>query len=156
MLSIYITINISDKNHIQNAGVQYILDSVIQQLFADKNKRFIYVEVAFFARWWRQQHDSMRHAVKGLVNQGMDFGHILLISIMMQFNRIALAQVLKTFKISPLMNEGNGRVLTRIINEYHTWITCKLYRFKCYSQFIKHQCSWFNMYEIHRNITYYL
>lgn len=78
------------------------------------------MEVAFFARWWRQQHDSMRHAVKGLVNQGMDFGHILLISIMMQFNRIALAQVLKTFQISPLMNEGNGRVLTRIINEYHT------------------------------------
>lgn len=60
--------------------------------------------------------------MKGLVNQGMDFGHILLISIMMQFNRIALAQVLKTFKISPLMNEGNGRVLTRIINEYHSMI----------------------------------
>lgn len=59
-----------DKNDIQNAGVQYILDSVIQQLLADKNKRFIYVEVAFFARWWRQQHDSMRHTVKGLVNQG--------------------------------------------------------------------------------------
>ena len=62
--------NISDKNNIQNAGVQYILDSVIQQLRADKNKRFIYVEVAFFARWWNQQHDSMRHVVKGLVNEG--------------------------------------------------------------------------------------
>lgn len=78
------------------------------------------MEVAFFARWWRQQHDSMRHAVKGLVNQGMDFGHILLRSILIQFNRIAWAQVLKTFKISPLMNEGTGRVLKRIINEYHT------------------------------------
>jgi lysosomal alpha-mannosidase len=28
------------------------------------------VEIAFFARWWREQHDSMRHLVKGLVNNG--------------------------------------------------------------------------------------
>ncbi|XP_033744911.1 lysosomal alpha-mannosidase-like [Pecten maximus] len=59
-----------DKSDIQRAGVQYILDGVIQELLNDPNKRFIYVEVAFFARWWRQQSDSMRHIVKGLVNQG--------------------------------------------------------------------------------------
>lgn len=62
----------------------------------------------------------MRHAVKGLVNQGMDFGHILLRSILIQFNRIVWAQVLKTFKISPLMNEGTCRVLTKsLINTIH-------------------------------------
>ncbi|ESO84761.1 hypothetical protein LOTGIDRAFT_207233 [Lottia gigantea] len=59
-----------DKNDIQIAGVQYILDSVIPELINDPNKRFIYVEIAFFARWWREQSDSMRHAVKGLVNEG--------------------------------------------------------------------------------------
>lgn len=59
------------RNNIQNAGVQYILDSVIPELLNDPNKRFIYVEIAFFARWWRDQDDSMRHVVKGLVNSGM-------------------------------------------------------------------------------------
>ncbi|XP_053388235.1 lysosomal alpha-mannosidase-like isoform X2 [Mercenaria mercenaria] len=58
------------KNGIQNAGVQYVLDSVIKELLADPTRRFIYVEIAFFARWWREQHDSMRHVVKGLVNSG--------------------------------------------------------------------------------------
>ncbi|XP_055954551.1 lysosomal alpha-mannosidase [Patella vulgata] len=59
-----------DKNDIQIAGVQYILDSVIPQLINDPSKRFIYVEIAFFARWWREQTDSMRHVVKGLVAEG--------------------------------------------------------------------------------------
>lgn len=61
---------ITEKNNIQNAGVQYILDSVIQELLKDPNKRFIYVEIAFFARWFNEQSDIMRHAVKGLVNSG--------------------------------------------------------------------------------------
>ena len=59
------------RNDIQNAGVQYVLDSVIPELVSDPSKRFIYVEIAFFARWWREQHDSMRHMVKGLVNSGI-------------------------------------------------------------------------------------
>ncbi|XP_046584534.1 lysosomal alpha-mannosidase-like isoform X4 [Haliotis rubra] len=59
-----------DHNDIQTAGVQYILDSVIPELQKDPTRRFIYVEIAFFARWWREQDDSMRHVVKGLVNEG--------------------------------------------------------------------------------------
>ncbi|XP_054710202.1 lysosomal alpha-mannosidase-like isoform X2 [Uloborus diversus] len=55
---------------IQNAGVQYILDSVITALKQDKNKKFIYVETAFFSRWWNEQHDSVRHTVKKLVCDG--------------------------------------------------------------------------------------
>ncbi|XP_071440327.1 lysosomal alpha-mannosidase-like isoform X1 [Hetaerina americana] len=54
----------------QNAGVQYILDSVIQALLHDPNKKFIYVETAFFWKWWMRQHDSVRHQVKILVNSG--------------------------------------------------------------------------------------
>lgn len=57
-------------NEIQHAGVQYILDTVIDQLLKDPRKRMIYVEIAFFYRWWSEQHDSLRHVVKGLVNQG--------------------------------------------------------------------------------------
>ncbi|GIY01661.1 lysosomal alpha-mannosidase, partial [Caerostris darwini] len=58
------------NNTIQNAGVQYILDSVVQSLTHDPKKKFIYVETAFFSRWWNEQHDSMRHAVKKLVCNG--------------------------------------------------------------------------------------
>ncbi|XP_052266836.1 lysosomal alpha-mannosidase-like isoform X2 [Dreissena polymorpha] len=58
------------RNIIQNAGVQYVLDSVIQELAGDPSKRFIYVEIAFFARWWREQDESMQTLVKGLVNNG--------------------------------------------------------------------------------------
>ncbi|XP_060071778.1 lysosomal alpha-mannosidase-like [Ylistrum balloti] len=59
-----------DQNSIQTAGVQYILDSVIPELLRDPSKRFIYVEVAFFARWWREQNNVTRESVQNLVNQG--------------------------------------------------------------------------------------
>ncbi|XP_029636473.1 lysosomal alpha-mannosidase [Octopus sinensis] len=58
------------KTKIQNAGVQYILDSVIQELLKDPSRRFIYVEMAFFWRWWHQQHDHTRHIVQKLVKEG--------------------------------------------------------------------------------------
>jgi len=58
------------RNNIQQAGVQYILDTVIDELQKDDTRRFIYVEVAFFSRWWREQDDFTRHRVKALVNAG--------------------------------------------------------------------------------------
>ncbi|XP_069460399.1 lysosomal alpha-mannosidase-like [Ambystoma mexicanum] len=58
------------RNAKQHAGVRYILDSVIPQLLSDPTKRFIYVEIAFFARWWALQTESMKETVKGLVNEG--------------------------------------------------------------------------------------
>ena len=51
------------NNSIQHAGVQYILDSVIQALAKDENKTFIYVEIAFFVRWWREQSNSTKTLV---------------------------------------------------------------------------------------------
>jgi len=32
--------------------------------------RFIYVETAFWWKWWMKQHDTVRHQVKKLVNNG--------------------------------------------------------------------------------------
>ncbi|XP_053145025.1 lysosomal alpha-mannosidase isoform X2 [Hemicordylus capensis] len=58
------------RNDIQHAGVQYILDSVIPQLLADPSKRFIYVEVVFFAHWWGLQTEDMRSTVRQLVAEG--------------------------------------------------------------------------------------
>jgi len=58
------------RNNIQQAGVQYILDTVYDELQKDAGRRFIYVEIAFFSRWWREQDDVTRHRVKALVNAG--------------------------------------------------------------------------------------
>jgi lysosomal alpha-mannosidase len=58
------------KTLIQKAGVQYILDSVIQELLTDKNKKFIYVESAFFFKWWKEQTTELQDQVKELVEEG--------------------------------------------------------------------------------------
>jgi hypothetical protein len=34
------------------------------------DRRFIYVEIAFFWRWWNEQTDAMRNKVRGFVNDG--------------------------------------------------------------------------------------
>jgi lysosomal alpha-mannosidase len=61
---------VGQNNSIQPARVQYIIDSVIDQLLQDPNRRFIYVEMAFFARWWEQQSDARKDAVRRLVKNG--------------------------------------------------------------------------------------
>ncbi|XP_053472645.1 lysosomal alpha-mannosidase isoform X1 [Ictalurus furcatus] len=58
------------RNNIQHAGVQYILDSVVSELQKDPARRFIYVETAFFYRWWKQQDQQTRNIVTQLVEQG--------------------------------------------------------------------------------------
>ncbi|XP_053694119.1 lysosomal alpha-mannosidase isoform X2 [Sabethes cyaneus] len=58
------------KTLIQKAGVQYILDSVIDSLLKDPARRFIYVESAFFFKWWKEQTPELQDAVRGLVNEG--------------------------------------------------------------------------------------
>ena len=55
------------NSSIAHAGVQYILDSVIAQLVSDPSKTFIYVEMAFFKRWWDEQSEAMQATVKKLV-----------------------------------------------------------------------------------------
>ncbi|CAF1087368.1 unnamed protein product [Rotaria sordida] len=58
------------RENIQHAGVQYILDSVIHALEENPDRRFIYVEIAFFWRWWNQQTNETRTKVKNFVNEG--------------------------------------------------------------------------------------
>ncbi|XP_054794289.1 alpha-mannosidase At3g26720-like, partial [Prosopis cineraria] len=61
---------VGGNNSIRGACVQNVLDSVISALLDDKNRKFIYVEMAFFQRWWRQQSKAMKTKVKELVNSG--------------------------------------------------------------------------------------
>ncbi|XP_027202659.2 lysosomal alpha-mannosidase-like [Dermatophagoides pteronyssinus] len=58
------------KNDIQRAGVQYILDTMIEELIRNKDRRFIYVEIAFFWKWWQEQNEEQRMIVKELVRTG--------------------------------------------------------------------------------------
>lgn len=51
-------------------GVQHILDSVVPELVMDENKRFIYVEMSFFSKWWAEQDDKSRSIVRRLVDEG--------------------------------------------------------------------------------------
>jgi lysosomal alpha-mannosidase len=58
------------RNDIQYAGVQYILDSVVAALNLHPARKFIYVETAFFWRWWQEQSETLQKNVQNLVNEG--------------------------------------------------------------------------------------
>ncbi|XP_012471054.1 probable alpha-mannosidase At5g13980 [Gossypium raimondii] len=61
---------VGSNNSIQGACVQNVLDSIVPALLADKNRKFIYVEQAFFQRWWRDQSETVQETVKRLLNSG--------------------------------------------------------------------------------------
>ncbi|KAL7642572.1 UNVERIFIED_CONTAM: hypothetical protein RMT77_007133 [Armadillidium vulgare] len=58
------------RKRITWVGVQYILDSVMQSLLKDQNRKFIYVESAFFFRWWNEQDEKTKSIVQMLVQNG--------------------------------------------------------------------------------------
>jgi hypothetical protein len=62
-MPIHICTDMAANSSIQHAAVQYILDTVIEQLLVDKDRTFIYVEMAFFTRWWNQQSDDTKNKV---------------------------------------------------------------------------------------------
>ena len=54
--------------------VYFIIDTVVQNLAADVNRKFIYVETGFFARWWEQASDAKRAlATKQVKNKQLEF-----------------------------------------------------------------------------------
>uniref|UniRef100_A0A5B7CBJ8 Alpha-mannosidase n=1 Tax=Davidia involucrata TaxID=16924 RepID=A0A5B7CBJ8_DAVIN len=61
---------VGSNNSIQGACVQNVLDSLVPALLADKNRKFVYVEQAFFQRWWRDQSEAVQHTVKQLISLG--------------------------------------------------------------------------------------
>ena len=59
---------------IQAGSVQYILDTSVATLLKNPNRTFIYVEIAFFQRWWDEQDEKVRSDVKRLVkNKQFEF-----------------------------------------------------------------------------------
>ncbi|KAH9599196.1 Glycosyl hydrolase family 38 [Trypanosoma melophagium] len=58
------------NNSIQDANVNGIISSVVGGLLLDPRRRFTYVEIGFFSRWWAEQSTATRAAVRGLVADG--------------------------------------------------------------------------------------
>ncbi|PSN38675.1 hypothetical protein C0J52_08895 [Blattella germanica] len=59
-----------EASDIQDACVKDIIDTVIQSLWKNPDRRFIYVETAYFWKWWQQQTEAKQKQVKTLVNEG--------------------------------------------------------------------------------------
>ena len=50
--------------------VYYIVDTVVQNLLVNPDRKFIYVETGFFARWWDDANEIKRNQTKYLVERG--------------------------------------------------------------------------------------
>ncbi|XP_075249243.1 lysosomal alpha-mannosidase-like [Convolutriloba macropyga] len=58
------------RDDIQRADVNVILNSVVDELLKDSSRRFIYVEMYFFSNWYKLQTAARKEQVKKLVNDG--------------------------------------------------------------------------------------
>ncbi|KAG1354131.1 Alpha-mannosidase [Cocos nucifera] len=61
---------VGSNNSIQGACVMNVLDSVVDALLKDPNRKFIFAEQAFFQRWWREQNEQTREVMRKLVDSG--------------------------------------------------------------------------------------
>ena len=50
--------------------VYYIVDTLLMRLTEDENRRFMFVETSFFARWWQVQPPKKQAQLKTLVTNG--------------------------------------------------------------------------------------
>ena len=58
------------RNDIQWAGVQYTIDSVVQEMMKNPSYKFSIVEVAFLYRWWNQANKTQQDNMKTLLDNG--------------------------------------------------------------------------------------
>ena len=58
------------RNDIQNVTISKIISNVIPQLTLSKDRRFVYVEVVYFRKWWLLQTETTRETVRELVQNG--------------------------------------------------------------------------------------
>ncbi|GLJ25232.1 hypothetical protein SUGI_0482830 [Cryptomeria japonica] len=58
------------NNSVTRGCVKNVLDSLVLALQEDPNRKFIYVEQAFFQRWWREQTEEKQAQVKKLLDAG--------------------------------------------------------------------------------------
>ncbi|KAJ7944151.1 Alpha-mannosidase [Quillaja saponaria] len=59
---------VGSNNSIQGACVENVLDSVVESLLRDPNRKFVFAEMAFFHRWWVEQSLETQEQVRKLVD----------------------------------------------------------------------------------------
>ncbi|KAH9710928.1 putative alpha-mannosidase [Citrus sinensis] len=59
---------VGSNNSIQSACVENVLDSVVEALRRDPNRKFVFAEMAFFHRWWVGQSPEIQEQVRKLVD----------------------------------------------------------------------------------------
>jgi len=52
-----------------NVSVKNILDHFVESLYHNPERTFIYVEIAFFTKWYKDQDELVKSKVKDLINQ---------------------------------------------------------------------------------------
>ena len=58
------------RNDFAHAGVGYSLDTIVQSLEVNPDRKFTFAEQAFFQRWWNEQNEERRNVTKALVANG--------------------------------------------------------------------------------------
>jgi len=58
------------NSSIYDAGVQYILTTVVESLLKNEERNFVYVEMYYFQKWYNEQTEKVKKSVKSLVRSG--------------------------------------------------------------------------------------
>ena len=53
-----------------HAGVKFVLDSILDQLYMDPKRKFTYVEMKYFQMWYKNLKDEDKQRVKKLIHSG--------------------------------------------------------------------------------------
>ncbi|XP_063690730.1 lysosomal alpha-mannosidase-like [Bolinopsis microptera] len=62
------------RSGLYQGGVQFIIDTVVDELTADPSKTFIYMEIAYFKRWWEHRDKVWHNKVRKLIkNKQLEF-----------------------------------------------------------------------------------
>ena len=61
---------VGNPANIVDAGVQYIIDSIVDELAKNESRFFSYAETGFFWRWWVEQTADKQALVKQMVDAG--------------------------------------------------------------------------------------
>ncbi|RVX17989.1 putative alpha-mannosidase [Vitis vinifera] len=61
---------VGSNNSIQGACVENVLDSLVTALLSNPDRKFIYVEQAFFQRWWGDQSEIIQGLVRKFISSG--------------------------------------------------------------------------------------
>ncbi|KAJ9676509.1 hypothetical protein PVL29_021837 [Vitis rotundifolia] len=61
---------VGSNNSIQGACVENVLDSLVPALLSNPDRKFIFVEQAFFQRWWRDQSEIIQGLVRKFISSG--------------------------------------------------------------------------------------